>query len=57
MIKILITGHRGFIGQQILKNLNNNYKIYLFSRKKITIKKKNIFFFKINLFQKKKFRY
>jgi nucleoside-diphosphate-sugar epimerase len=54
VIKILITGHRGFIGQHILKNLNNNYKVYLFSRKKITTKKKNIFFIKINLFQKKK---
>ena len=54
MNKILITGYRGFIGQHLLKNFNNNYKIYLFSRKKIKTKKKNIFFFKINLFEKKK---
>jgi UDP-glucuronate decarboxylase len=54
MIKILITGQRGFVGQHLLQNLNSNYKIYLFSRKKINTKSKNIFFFKVNIFQKKK---
>ena len=54
MVKILITGQSGFVGQHLLKNLNSNYKIYLLSRKKININNKNIFFFKVNLFDKEK---
>ena len=54
MSKVLITGYRGFVGQHLLKNFNNNYKIYIFGRKKINIIKKNVFFFDVDLFDKKK---
>jgi nucleoside-diphosphate-sugar epimerase len=54
MIKILITGYTGFVGRHLIKNFNNNYKIFLFGRKKIKDKKKNIFFYRVNLFKKER---
>ena len=41
MKKILLTGSTGFIGSEIFKHLNSNYKFYITLRKRIKNIKKN----------------
>ena len=54
--KILLVGGSGIIGNQLIKKINNNYKVFVIDKQILKIKKKNLNYKKINLAKIKKYK-
>ena len=52
--KILLVGGSGIIGNQLIKKINNNYKVFVIDKQILKSKKKNLNYKKINLSKLKK---
>ena len=54
--KILLVGGSGIIGNQLIKKINNNYKVFVIDKQILKSKKKNLNYKKINLSKLKKYK-
>jgi len=54
--KILLVGGSGIIGNQLIKKINNNYKVFVIDKQILKLKKKNVNYKKINLSKIKKYK-